>query len=240
MVAIGGTDSRLSTDGTTENGFARGEYRKHSYERCSSRRPRLCPTHGSWSPRRGHGMDFRSALASLGQLSERLTQPHLRGERRRRRPSLVTIAVSAVVTLGVLGPAALPASAAFQFQNDENGANDQPGQKDLTRHGVDTSGLPTSVGVTWNWDNTSLSGSNTGDGCALFDTDNDARVNFAVCVTIEGDPAIQSSLSPRLYTCGDDKVDRCTQPVGQIASFSTTCDVAQTATDPFPAGDDYP
>jgi Prealbumin-like fold domain len=158
----------------------------------------------------------------------------------KRRSSLVTMFVSAVVALCVLGVAALPASAAFQFQNDEQGANDQPGQKDLTRHGVDSTGLPTSVDVTWNWDITSLSGGNTGDACSLFDTDSDARVNFAVCVTIEGDPAQQSSLSPRLYTCGDDKVDRCTQPVGQITSFSTTCSASETATDPFPSGSNSP
>jgi hypothetical protein len=181
-----------------------------------------------------------SARAFVRQIAESLTRHTTSRAPQRRQRSFVTIAVSAVVALGVLGPAALPASAAFQYQNDENGANDQPGQKDLTRHGVDSSGLPTSVAVSWNWDITSLSGGNTGDACSLFDTDSDARVNFAVCVTIEGDPAVQSSLSPRVYTCGDDKVDRCTQPVGQITSFSTTCSVAQTATDPFPAGDSSP
>jgi Prealbumin-like fold domain len=181
-----------------------------------------------------------TALAYVRLIAESLTRRTTQRAPQRRQRSFVTIAVSAVVALGVLGPAALPASAAFQYQNDEQGANDQPGQKDLTRHGVDSSNLPTSIGVSWNWDITSLSGDNTGDACALFDTDSDARVNFAVCVTIEGDPAQQSSLSPRLYTCGDDKVDRCTQPVGQITSFSTTCGVAQTATDPFPEGDSSP
>ncbi len=57
---------------------------------------------------------------------------------------------------------------------DEDGANDEPGQKDLTLLTVDNAGLPTSLAVTWNWDVTTISGSNTVDGCSLFDSDGDS------------------------------------------------------------------
>ena len=102
----------------------------------------------------------------------------------------------------------------FTFVNDQNGADDQPGQKDLSAHAV-APGTVAGGGdlwVAWKWDVTSLSGGNTGDGCALFDTDGDSKVNFAICVTIGGSPAVQQAVSPRIYTCGDAKVDRCTAP----------------------------
>lgn len=130
------------------------------------------------------------------------------------------------------------ANAAFVFQNDVGGANEPPdGQTDLTRVGVDTATLPATLGVQWNWDETSLPGSNTGDGCAMFDTDADGRVNYSVCVTAGGDPLVLESTT--LYSCGDDKVDRCTNPE-LIDPFTTSCTVNQTATDPFTEGDEYP
>src|SRR5688572_143382 len=82
-----------------------------------------------------------------------------------------SVAVARAVALGarrcILGPVASSASAACTCSSDEQGANDEPGQKDLTRHGIDVGGLPTTIGVTWNWDTTGFSGSNTGDACAL-------------------------------------------------------------------------
>jgi hypothetical protein len=132
------------------------------------------------------------------------------------------------------------AQAAFTFTSDEGGADDQPGQKDLTRHGVDGSNLPVSLDVTWNWDTTGFSGQNTGDACSLFDNDDNGFVDFAVCVTINQDPAVQAATSPRLFTCGDDKVDRCTQPLAQIPNPTSTCTVAITATQPFAAGESTP
>ncbi len=47
---------------------------------------------------------------------------------------------------------------AMEFTNDEQGANDQPGQKDLTRLGIDYAGLPTSVHVIFNLDDIEWSG----------------------------------------------------------------------------------
>jgi len=154
-------------------------------------------------------------------------------------------------------------------QNDLQGANDEPGQKDLTRYCADPgSGDPYEVHTLWNWDLVTLPGGNTGDGCILFDTDADFNVNLAVCVTIRdgGQPATLGSI--RLFTCADTQPDRCTdaQAVGiyscsggtnpgaacstesdchdggycQPSGKNTTCHVSQQDTDPFPTGDSYP
>ena len=172
----------------------------------------------------------------------RLATPSSEGlvARPTRRHLLLVIALTAAVTAVLLGPVAHPASAALVCQNDEQGANDLPGQKDLTRQCQDNAPAAGTVGVSWNWDTIGFSGSNTGDACTLFDTDADGKVNFAVCVTIEDTPAVQAATSPRIYTCGDDKVDRCTSPVTQVASITTSCNVAQSATDPFVGGEAYP
>src|SRR5688572_15395185 len=145
-----------------------------------------------------------------------------------------------IALFGALTLNSAPAHAAFTYTVDEDGPNDEPGQKDLTRHGVDATNLPTSLAVTWNWDTTGFSGANTGDACAMFDNDDNGFIDFAVCVTINQDPAVQASTSPRVFTCGDDKVDRCTTPIFQIPSPTSTCTVAITATQPFPAGESTP
>jgi hypothetical protein len=116
---------------------------------------------------------------------------------------------------------------------DTAGADDEPGQKDLNQLCVDDTAA-TSVDVTWNWDATGTSGANTLDACALFDTDNNGNINYAVCVTTTGDPAVEQSTT--LYQCGDDKVDRCTSPVTTLAiTNGTECSVAVTQSDPFHA-----
>ena len=167
--------------------------------------------------------------------------------RRPRRRSFITVlAVSLTVIGGMLSLGALPASALPQTTIDEDGANDEPNQKDLNLHTVDSANVPTSISVSWNWDDLGTTGGGqTMDACALFDTNGDARVNYAICVVTSGTPAVQLATSPRLYSCDDDKVDRCTNPV-QDLTISSTCSVAQTSTDPFPGpppsqqGDFYP
>ena len=83
---------------------------------------------------------------------------------------------------------------------DVQGADDEPGQKDLNQACEEFGDfLPFDRHVSWNWDNTQWSGNNTGDACALYDTqgvggDGDDYANFAVCVTIGAngqDPATQ-------------------------------------------------
>ena len=150
---------------------------------------------------------------------------------------LGTMLVLAVPVLVSQANAALPLTnpPTFNFTNDENGADDQPGQKDLSSQAVAVP-APGDLWVSWKWDVTSLSGGNTGDGCALFDTDNDSKVNFAICVTIQGNPAVQAPVSPRVYTCGDGKVDRCTSTSTQISPINSACSTNTNATDPFHAG----
>jgi len=163
----------------------------------------------------------------------------------RNRLSVLPVLIAVLMNL-FMGPLAPIISngladvlAAPETVVDENGANDEPGQKDLTQLTIDYAGLPTSVDVSWNWDEISWSGANTGDACALFDTDDDLNVDAAVCVTISGDPAVLTDV--RLYECtADAKVDRCTGPEQVASPDLTDCTVDQTNTDPFEDGAEYP
>ena len=93
---------------------------------------------------------------------------------------------------------------------DDAGPDDEPGQKDLTAMSSDLGA--TSVAVTWNWDDTDFGnlGGDTGDACALVDTDQDGFANFSFCVVADGDPA--SQVSNRLFSCVDTRSDRCAGP----------------------------
>jgi hypothetical protein len=166
--------------------------------------------------------------------------------RRRRRRSAKLVPLLAAVILVATGVTALLATQAgaalslanpptFTFVNDENGADDQPGQKDLNAQAVAVP-APGDLWVSWKWDDTSLSGGNTGDACALFDTNQNSKVNFAICVTIQGNPAVQAPVSPRVYTCGDGKVDRCTSTYTQVTPINSACNTNTNATDPFHSG----
>ena len=130
---------------------------------------------------------------------------------------------------GVFGVAST--EAALTCTDDVDGANDEPNQKDLTGFCKGTAtdlscAASFDFGINWNWDDTGLSGTNTGDACALFDTDDDTNANFALCVTIGGNPAAQlTAVSPRLYSCGDTRPDRCTSPIVQITPVNSTCTV---------------
>ncbi|MEX2557216.1 MAG: choice-of-anchor P family protein [Actinomycetota bacterium] len=143
----------------------------------------------------------------------------------------------AVLLVALVGAtfAPLPVLAAPIVFIDEGGANDNdgPGQKDLTRHTVDTAGLPNTIAVTWNWDIVTISGNNTADGCALFDTDGDGLANSALCVTWGGSTPTQIAGSPRLFTCNDTRADRCAGAVQVPGTPESTCSVAVTNTDPF-------
>ncbi len=158
-------------------------------------------------------------------------------------------------TLQILGLIALTilyssfSYAAFTCSKDIGGANDENGQSDLTQLCIDESNLPTSYDVQLSWDETGLPGNNTGDACILFDTDTpgDGNINFALCLSIGGNPAALVS-GPSLYSCNNATPDRCSGPTAltPVAGSQTSCTVTQEATDPFDAtvpngpGDDYP
>src|SRR5215208_5075582 len=149
----------------------------------------------------------------------------------RLRVTLV-IAMAALVALGAAALSSSSVRAALTCTPDTAGANDEPGQKDLTQLCVDMAGLPLTLQVTWNWDEISVTGANTLDACSLYDKDSDGKVNFALCVT---DPT-DGPIIVNLYTCGDDASDRCSQPVTSVPTFSSTCSTSTQSTDPFPGG----
>ena len=167
----------------------------------------------------------------------RETEDRREGGARRRRMLLAVVVLVALPVLVTQAGAALSLSnpPSFNFVNDENGADDQPGQKDLSAQAVATP-APGDLWVSWKWDVTAISGGNTGDGCALFDTNSNSKVNFAVCVTIAGSPTAQAATSPRVYTCGDGKVDRCTSTYAQVTPINTACATNTGSSDPFHNG----
>ncbi len=120
---------------------------------------------------------------------------------------LAMLAILALMT-GVMATSVM-AAPSFTFTPDDQGANDEPGQKDLTAQSAAFDG--STFYTAWKWDDTSWSGNNTGDACSLFDTDNDGNVNYAVCATIGGQTPVLKSVT--VYSCSDGRPDRCTNPV---------------------------
>jgi len=114
----------------------------------------------------------------------------------------------------------------FNFVPDDQGANDEPGQKDLTAQAsaFDSGSFFTA----WKWDDTSWSGKNTGDACSLFDTDANGLVDYAICVTVATKNATEQST--RVYSCKDTRSDRCTGAVLEgtegVDSSASWCSVA--------------
>jgi len=177
------------------------------------------------------------------------------GKKRRRRLTLFApLALLAVASVMLVAASAAPAintvAGDYSIQEDTaGGRNDEPGQKDLTLQGTDTGDLPTAINVLWNWDETSVGGGNTLDGCTLFDTDaagtaGDGLVDFAFCAIVGNVSKSNKTLELKdtvLYTCGDDRNDRCTQPITIVAnpSVGTDCQLATTQQAvPNPFGDD--
>src|SRR5829696_4938886 len=72
--------------------------------------------------------------------------------------TMMPIIMASMLALGVAVMASTSVRAALSCINDTAGANDEPGQKDLTQLCLDNSGLPFTLQVTWNWDEISVSG----------------------------------------------------------------------------------
>ncbi|MFN8467092.1 MAG: hypothetical protein U0X20_16170 [Caldilineaceae bacterium] len=134
-----------------------------------------------------------------------------------------------------------PARAADVCTTDTAGANDEPGQKDLTQFCSDDAGLPSVLAVKWQWDQTGWSGSNTGDACALFDTDGDGNANYSLCTVVSGTPAAYQA--QQLHQCSDSRPERCMGAVPIPSTSVCSAEVQGTPVlpgDPFPSGSDYP
>ena len=141
---------------------------------------------------------------------------------RKRSRWLVLFAAVAILT-GLLATTALAVTPTFTWSPnnyDQQGANDEPGQKDLTAQASVTDG-DGHFWTAWRWDDTSWSGKNSGDGCSLFTSDGDEFVDYAVCATIGGKTVQLSTVT--VYSCSDNRVDRCTNPV----LLSTTTSLTQ-------------
>src|SRR6266566_5663995 len=158
-------------------------------------------------------------------------------------------------------PASFFTTNPFFILNDAQGANDYPGQKDMTRMGRwDHDGY---LDVFWSWDEIQPKGS-TFDACALFDGTGSGNVTHAVCAELKNFGDNQNNPSPRLNTAGGfPKFYSCdgTQPLncggalqlttpaslqmGDLMTLDPTKDLI-TDTDPFGSnvplgpGDAYP
>ncbi|MDM7924291.1 MAG: hypothetical protein QUS14_18555, partial [Pyrinomonadaceae bacterium] len=111
---------------------------------------------------------------------------------------------------------------------DDGGPDDYSGQKDLTQLQEDDG--PDYFAIAWNWDDTAWTGGNTGDACALIDTDADGNANYAFCVTVHGKPA--HLIDDTFYSCGDARADRCSQQTVPV-THSATSGVSLEEADPF-------
>jgi len=133
-------------------------------------------------------------------------------------------------------------------ENDVQGPNDEPGQKDLNRYCARV-GPNNSSFFYWSWDEILWSGSNTGDACILLDSNKNGLADLAICVSVEGNGVFQQM---RLFRCtGDQATDRCfgsEELVAPAEGFKTHCCVeSNSPVDPFydpsnskNTGDQYP
>jgi hypothetical protein len=116
---------------------------------------------------------------------------------------------------------------------------DDPGvtrQADLNQLTFTRDGL-TITQVGWNWDDTLWTGGNSGDACALYDTNTNGYANYAVCVHMVGHPIVATTF---FYSCSDKGTDRCTSPQNLISPYTPPCTAGVVAnSDPFGAIPDH-
>jgi hypothetical protein len=104
------------------------------------------------------------------------------------------------------------------------------------------------LGVQWSWDDINSWGGTgqTGDACALIDTDNDGNANVAVCARISNNAngsiyQIGGAGAADVYLCNDTKSDRCAKQVTQVSGSNkgtTTCGIAVVTPDQLQGGED--
>jgi hypothetical protein len=124
-----------------------------------------------------------TARAETPQRSAKRTSRSRRG-RPRWRPAFA-LAFALLLPAMMIAGSLTPVLAAPLMAVDDQGADDEPGQKDLNFLTVDYApGPANTIAVTWGWDDTSTSGNNTRDACTLFDTDGDGFANYSFCVIV--------------------------------------------------------
>jgi len=165
-------------------------------------------------------------------------------EARNRRPVwlvLLPVVAAVVIVLMVAGAASAnthPALNTFSTTPDTLGANDVPGQKDLTMQGTNNSDEANgNLWVVWAWDDTSVSGNNTLDACTLFDTDADGNANEALCLTLGKSGNSLTIKTTTLYSCGDARNDRCSSTITSINLQGSFCEIETNQTGQFDNAD---
>ena len=154
--------------------------------------------------------------------------PHARRSTRGAVPWWRRIAATTAALMCLLGvPTASVHAAGCTV--DGQSTDDLPGQKDLNQF-CNNGACGGGISYTWSFDDTDWNGNNTGDSCALYDTDNDGFANRVVCVTVEAGPAQQAG-NPKCYTCNDDAPDRCNGSV--LVACTSVCTLQAQVTDPF-------
>jgi hypothetical protein len=117
---------------------------------------------------------------------------------------------------------------------DDRGANDINSQQSDLNCFSRADNITGHIGLRWTWDAIAqwTGSGQTGDACALLDTNNNGTANFAFCVRItnNGDPNNIFQVtpgSPVLYKCKDSSPDRCASPNSEQAIANSVCSVAR-------------
>ncbi len=115
-------------------------------------------------------------------------------------------------------------------------------QADLTQLCFDFDNLPTSYDVTVSFDKVRFTGANTGDACALFDSDGDANgfVDYAICFQVGGNPGTLLPGSPFGYQCLSPNSTVACGTASPVVLSLSSCTSATTSDDPFPTGEASP
>lgn len=133
-------------------------------------------------------------------------------------------------------------------RSDRDGANDVPGELDVTRSCARVAEAPFELETIASVDKSRHEGAATIPTCALYDTDSDAFADLALCTTLKGANGAGNDLGlvgVHLYTCGNGAADRCTSPELKTGEYATSCAAGQEKEDPFPGpapgpGQHYP
>jgi hypothetical protein len=151
------------------------------------------------------------------------------------RPRVLFLALAFIL---ILAAGVTSVSAEYTCILDQQGADDEPGQKDLNQLcEEDAPPPPTELQVEIWWDQDGWTGNNSGDACILIDTDGDDLANWALCEVVKGTPA--AHFSTAMYECtADSRRDRCGGP-DPVPTFLSSCTATTLiGVDPFHAGED--
>jgi hypothetical protein len=129
---------------------------------------------------------------------------------------------------------------------DDAGPNDVPDQTDLNCF-TRADNVAGRLWLRWTWDAvTGFGNGQSGDACALLDTDNNSKANYAFCVRITNPTPTtigQFAGSPILYKCKDvansGEFDRCASKTSIVTlDASSICTVSKITPDALPGGEE--